>query len=80
MEIKMTQFEVKYSNHEHWETISEKIVMERLFKSRTLGKHLRENCHAKITGYIFIGDTGYFGDDERQICIHSPWYLPHEVG
>ena len=36
MEIKMTQFEVKYSNHEHWETISEKIVMERLLDTFSL--------------------------------------------
>jgi hypothetical protein len=30
MEIKLTQFEVKYSDNNSWEAISEKIVMEEL--------------------------------------------------
>ena len=30
MEIKLTQFEVKYSDNTSWEAISEKIVMEKL--------------------------------------------------
>ena len=36
MEIKMTQFEVKYSNNPHWETVSEKIVMQRLLDTFSL--------------------------------------------
>jgi hypothetical protein len=30
MDIKLTQFEVKYCNNNSWEAISEKIVMEEL--------------------------------------------------
>ena len=36
MEIKMTEFEVKYLNNTHWETVSEKIVMERLVDTFSL--------------------------------------------
>ena len=33
MEIKMTEFEVKYFNNAHWEKVPEKIVMERLLET-----------------------------------------------
>lgn len=36
MEIKMTQFEVKYSDNAHWESVSEKIVMQRLLDTFSL--------------------------------------------
>ena len=36
MEIKMTEFEVKYFNNAHWEKVSEKIVMERLLDTFAL--------------------------------------------
>lgn len=36
MEIKMTQFEVKYFDTESWEAVSEKIVMENLLETFSL--------------------------------------------
>jgi hypothetical protein len=36
MEMKMTQFEVKYSNTAKWEIVSEKTVMERLLDNFSL--------------------------------------------
>ena len=36
MEMKMTQFEVKYSNTAQWEIVSEKTVMERLLDTFSL--------------------------------------------
>ena len=36
MEMKMTQFEVKYSNTAKWEIVSEKTVMERLLDTFSL--------------------------------------------
>ena len=36
MELKMTEFEVKYSHKAHWETVPEKIVMERLLDTFSL--------------------------------------------
>ena len=58
MEIKMTQFEVKYFDNNSWQAISEKIVMEELLDAFTM---VTPAITDMLKGKYVYTPTGFIG-------------------